>query len=270
VDSVRGEIALITGGAQGIGLGIARALAGAGASVVLVDIDGEALRAAEAELSAVTTVATAVLDVRDRLEWLTVVEGVETTLGPIGVLCNNAGVAGRAPVAQMSYEMWDWVLGINLGGVVNGIQTVVPRMVGRGRGHVVNTASGAGLGIPGPGGGAGFLYHSSKYAVVGMSESLRSELAPIGIGVSVLCPGPVATNIQDTSPRTRPGGAPAPSAAFVAARKQLLAAGASPDAVGEMVLRAIVHDELYIHTDRIMEPFVRARSEEILAAMPPA
>ena len=266
---IEGRTAFVTGGAQGIGLGMARALARAGARVALADIDEAALERAVDELSADTAAVGLLLDVRDRDAFGVVADEAERALGPVTLLFNNAGVAGRAPVHEMSYEMWDWVLGINLGGVVNGTQTFLPRMLQRGPGHIVNTASGAGLGIPVPGGGAGYLYHASKYAVVGMSESLRGELAPLGIGVSVLCPGPVATNIQDTTPRTRPPGGARPADESVRARKALLAKGADPDVVGEHVVAAICADRLYIHTDRIMERSVRARTEEILSSMPP-
>jgi short-subunit dehydrogenase len=137
------------------------------------------------------------------------------------------------------------------------------------RGHIVNTASGAGLAVLGPRGGAGHLYHTSKFAVVGMSEALRGELAPSGIGVSVLCPGPVATNIQETTPRTRPAGATPPPDRFVEQRKAFLARGASPDAVGMMVVAAIRSNQLFIHTDRIMADAVRIRTAAILDVMPP-
>ncbi|HEX4905342.1 MAG TPA: SDR family NAD(P)-dependent oxidoreductase, partial [Acidimicrobiales bacterium] len=125
---LRGKVAFITGGAQGIGLGMARAMKQEGAVLVLVDVDQAALDAARDELGA----HTCVLDVRDRDEYARIVDEVESTIGPIAILCNNAGVGGGASVRSMTYEMWDWVLGVNNGGVVNGIQTIVPRMVERG------------------------------------------------------------------------------------------------------------------------------------------
>src|SRR5437762_9995170 len=169
---VRGKTAFITGGARGIGLGIARAAADRGMSVAIVDVDERALDEAEAELSARTKVAACLLDVRDRDAYRVVADEMESRLGPVSLLCNNAGVSGNVDVANLSYESWDWVIGINLTGVYNGIQTFVPRMIGRGaRTHIVNTASGAGL-IGNP----GFLYATSKYGVVGMSEALRIDL----------------------------------------------------------------------------------------------
>ena len=146
IDSFEGRVAFVTGGAQGIGLGIARALAKAGAKIAIADVNSAALAVAERELGAVTDVVAASLDVRDRDAYAALADDVETRLGPVTLLFNNAGVAGATSPARMSYETWDWVIGVNLHGVINGIQTFVPRMIERGGdGYVVNTASGAGL-----------------------------------------------------------------------------------------------------------------------------
>jgi len=196
MESLAGRTAFITGGAQGIGLGIARELARNGVSLALADVNRTALDAAVTELSSTTDVLAVELDVRDRDRYAQVADEVEARLGDVSLLFNNAGVAGGVPIAELGYDDWDWMLGINLHGVVNGIQTFLPRMIERGGdAHIVNTASGAGLVEA----GAGVLYTTSKFAVVGMSESLRSELADRGIGVSVLCPGPVATDIVSNS-----------------------------------------------------------------------
>ena len=198
---VAGRTAFITGGANGIGLGIARAFARAGARLALADLDAEALEKAGIELSELTDVETVVLDVRDRDGFSRAAEQVEAKLGPVSLLFNNAGVAGGAPVSKLTYELWDWGMGINLGGVINGIQTFLPRMVAQAKGgHIVNTASGAGLAAS----GSGVLYHTAKFAVVGMSEALCIELQPVGIGVSVLCPGPVATDIIERTRKAKP------------------------------------------------------------------
>lgn len=262
---LRGKVAFITGGAQGIGLGMARALKSEGAKVVLVDIDEAALATARVALGATTHV----LDVRDRDAYEVVVASVEDDVGPIAILCNNAGVGGGASVTQMTYEMWDWVLGVNNGGVVNGIQTVVPRMVSRGEGHVVNTASGAGLVSTD---GTGFMYNMSKYAVVGLSECIRYDLERRGIGVSVLCPGPVATSIFDHTEAGRPDKrelTPEQRERFERTSTWLKEKGTSPDAVGHMVVDGIKANALYIHTDRVLENAVMKRAERIVAAMPP-
>jgi NAD(P)-dependent dehydrogenase (short-subunit alcohol dehydrogenase family) len=262
--NLRGKVAFITGGAQGIGLGMARALKQEGAELVLVDIDEAALGRAREELGATTYV----LDVRDRDEYARIVDEVESTVGPISILCNNAGVGGGASVTEMTYEMWDWVLGVNNGGVVNGIQTVVPRMVERGEGHVVNTASGAGLVSTE---GTGFMYNMSKYAVVGLSECIRHDLAKRGIGVSVLCPGPVATDIFEHTEAGRPNKrelTPEQRERFKRTNQWLKAKGTPPDDVGHMVVDAIKANALYIHTDRAVEHAVLKRAQRIVAAMP--
>jgi NAD(P)-dependent dehydrogenase (short-subunit alcohol dehydrogenase family) len=269
VKDVAGRTAFITGGANGIGLGIARAFARAGARIALADVDKAALGAAQAELAKNTQVEAFVLDVRDRDAYVRAADEAEARLGPVSLLFNNAGVALSVPAEQMSYETWDFALGVNLDGVVNGIQTFVPRMCARGAqlggGHVVNTASGAGLATP----GAGFLYHTAKFAVVGLSEALRFELQGSRIGVSVLCPGPVATKIMHHTIRTQPVSAPRLDAQTVEFVDAFLNSGASPDAVGEMVLRAVQENTLYIHTDRIMEAPIQARTKALLDALPP-
>ncbi len=269
---VRGRTAFITGGANGIGLGIARALAGAGAKLALVDLDAEALQRARAELGATTQVFTAVLDVRDRSAYARVADEAEAALGSVSILVNNAGVAGGVPVDRLTYELWDWGMGINLGGVINGVQTFLRKMVERGQGgHIVNTASGAGLAAT----TSGVLYSTAKFGVVGMSECLHAELGPAGIGVSVLCPGPVATDIIRHSADSAPG-SEAPLSEEEARRAaertakmiRLLQRGASIDDVGAMVLEAVRRNSLYIHTDRMMAEPIARRGKALLEAMP--
>ena len=191
-------------------------------------------------------------------------------MGPVSILCNNAGVGGGDSARNMSYEMWDWIIGINLLGVINGIQTFVPRMIGRGRGHVVNTASGAGLAVE-PDWQLGFMYPTTKYAVVGMSEALRGELAPLDVGVSVLCPGPVATHIQSHSALARPPENQPPSREALAALDEgLHERGLSPDRVGDMVVEGIRNNTPYILTHHMFRRPVEERFARILAAFPPA
>ena len=271
---IKGRTAFITGGANGIGLGIARVFAKAGANIAIVDIDDSALEAAETELAGLTSVRALKLDVRDREAYARVAAKVERELGPVSLLFNNAGVAGGAPAGKLTYEMWDWSIGINLYGVINGIQTFLPAMVERGAGgHIVNTASGAGLAAS----SSGTLYCTAKFGVVGMSEALKSELSIAGIGVSVLCPGPVATDIVKRSHDSRPASGMSLSdeqkqqgAARVELMTKILADGVQPDAVGEMVLKAVRENSLYIHTDRIMADFIAARTQALLDAMPVA
>jgi NAD(P)-dependent dehydrogenase (short-subunit alcohol dehydrogenase family) len=140
------------------------------------------------------------LDVAYRAAMASAADEAESAFGAVDVVCNNAGVAWRGFMADASYDDWDWVLGVNLGGVVNGIRTFVPRLIARGAGgHVVNTASMAGL-MASPGNS---VYCTSKFAVVGLSEGLRKELSPHGIGVTVLCPAAIKTNIMHAQ-RNRP------------------------------------------------------------------
>ena len=167
----------------------------------------------------------------------------------------------------MNFESWDWMLGVNLSGVVNGVQTFVPRMLSLQQGgYVVNTSSGAGIAEA----GTGFLHTTSKFAVVGLSESLHNEPAPHGIGVSVLCPGPVATDIvrntwnldgpeaEAMDPNLR---------AALEAGSRALQAGTSPERVAQLVLAAMNPGQLHIFTDVEMRDLVVARSEQILAAV---
>ncbi|WP_439814718.1 SDR family NAD(P)-dependent oxidoreductase [Zavarzinia sp. CC-PAN008] len=271
---VQGRVGFITGGASGIGLGIARAFAKAGAKLALADIDKARLEEARTELAEFTRVETYVLDVRDRDAFTKVADQVEHDLGPVSLVFNNAGVGGGAPPAKLTYAMWDWVMGVNLNGVIHGVQTFLPRIAARGQGgHIVNTASGAGLVAV----GTGVLYHTSKFAVVGMSEALHAELQADGIGVSVLCPGPVATRIMDTSATLRPEAPPAltPEQQALAEQsaawfRKALAEGVHPDEVGRMVLDAVQNNRLHILTDRVIEQALEARTKALFAALPAA
>ncbi|NGY03339.1 SDR family oxidoreductase [Solimonas terrae] len=270
---VQGRTAFITGGGNGIGLGIARVFARAGVKLALADLDEAALARAKAELQDITAVETYRLDVRDREAYAETAEAVEGALGPVSLLFNNAGVAGSVPLSKLSYELWDFNLGINLQGVINGIQTFLPRMLKQGLGgHVVNTSSGAGLAVT----ASGLLYTTAKFAVVGLSESLRQELVKTDIGCSVLCPGMVATNIvqrsADASPK--PAGAMTKEAEQAVADRvkmvgqALLQQGVGIDTVGELVLKGVQENRMYIHTDAMMRSLVKARSQALLESFP--
>lgn len=192
-------------------------------------------------------------------------------LGPVSVLVNNAGIIDSVSPSRLSRAMWDHVIGINLGGVYNGIEAFLPRMIQRGGGaHIVNTSSGAGLMVA----GSGFLYHTSKYAVVGMSESLRAELVHHDIGVTVLCPGAVATDIVRNTSRLRPDAAPQHSARVAGilstAHRRLNETGTPPGAVGEMVVEAILANRPYILTDDTFVDAIRARTEALIRSTPQA
>ena len=264
---VSGKTAFITGGASGIGYGMAQAFAAAGMKIVLADIEQESLNKAAADLTAEgAQVFPVVLDVTDRAGFARAAEAAESHFGNIHVLCNNAGVACRTPLDRASYDDWDWVLGVNLGGVVNGIKTFVPRIISHGEGgHVVNTSSIAGF-IPGPGNG---IYTTSKFAVVGLSETLRIELARFTIGVTVVCPGAVKTNIT-SSERNRPENFADAGTTMTDKQKELLAHsfdhGTEPVKLGEMVLEAIRLDLPYVLPHAEFKPVVQTRHEHIMAA----
>lgn len=269
---VKGRTAFITGGANGIGLGIARAFARAGAKLALADLDATGLEKAKAELEKVTQVATVTLDVRDRDAFARAADRVEKELGPVSLLFNNAGVSGVAPVNKLTYELWDWVIGINLNGVINGVQTFLPRMLKRrDGGHIVNTASAAGLAIA----GSGVMYASSKYAVIGISESFNKELEPFGIGTSVLCPGPVATDIVARTTESQPESSNPISEKqreqTAEINRQIVnwlhTEGVKPNKVGEMVLSGVLNNRLFILTDKAVLPFYKERDQAILEAI---
>jgi NAD(P)-dependent dehydrogenase (short-subunit alcohol dehydrogenase family) len=247
VSKLINRVAFVTGGANGIGLAVSRALAAAKAKVMIADLDDRAAAAAVVELCATGAAAGSVhLDVRDRQAWAQAVMRTESTLGPIDILCNNAGVAGLPDQAieTLSVDAWRWIMGINLDGVFNGMQFVLPGIKARGRGgHIVNTASMAGLTSSGQ-----FPdYCASKFAVVGLSTALRERLAVENIGVSVLCPAFVRTRLMVNSALLRPESTPE----SVAGANETLAAfeaGMDPAFVGQLVVSAIAANRAYIFT----------------------
>jgi NAD(P)-dependent dehydrogenase (short-subunit alcohol dehydrogenase family) len=268
-------VAVITGAAGGIGRGMAETFAAAGMKLVLSDVDGPALEAAASALRAAGAEVHAVAADVSKPEQ---VEGLarETIakFGAVHVLCNNAGVfVGGEASWTKSLEEWDWVLGINLMGVVHGVRSFLPLMIAQdSEAHIVNTASLGGLVT-----GGSVLYGASKFAVVGLSENLREELQSRGLKpkVSVLCPGFVNTGILANSRRRRPEGfvesGPPQSAeeekrmaglrqAAAEALKQAL----DPRAVGEQVLAAIRAERFYILTHPELNPTIKRRAREML------
>ena len=183
-----GRVAVVTGGASGIGLGIAKALARAGMRIALLDLEERAIAPAEASVRDVGGDVVGIpADVSSRYSLDAAAQRVLENYGRADVLCNNAGVVVLGNLADASAEDWRWVMGVNLMGAVNGVAAFLPHIRAQGSGHIVNTAS-----IQGLSAAAGLgVYTTSKYAVVAYSETLRLELAPEQIGVSVLCPGVV-------------------------------------------------------------------------------
>jgi NAD(P)-dependent dehydrogenase (short-subunit alcohol dehydrogenase family) len=266
VREVEGKVAFITGGGSGVGLGMARAFVGAGMRVAIADIREDHLEQATAELGA--DVLAVHLDITDRDAFARAADETERALGNVHVLCNNAGINLFNDIADATYQDWDWVLGVNLGGVVNGVVTFVPRIKAHGEGgHVVNTASMAAF-IAGPGAG---IYTTAKFAVHGLSDALRWSLLPHGIGVSMVCPGLVKSKIYE-SDKIRPAElstnvTPADEE-FMRILPGLHEAGMEPDEIGEKVLRAIRENRFYVFTHPDHRDELREIFDETIAAFP--
>jgi NAD(P)-dependent dehydrogenase (short-subunit alcohol dehydrogenase family) len=263
---VEGRVAFITGGGSGVGLGMAKAFVAAGMRVAIADIRADHLEAATAELDG--DVYAIRLDVTDREAVARAADETERALGKVHVLCNNAGINLFNDIADATYQDWDWVLGVNLGGVVNGVVTFVPRIKAHGDGgHIVNTASMAAF-VAGPGAG---IYTTAKFAVHGLSDALRWSLLPYGIGVSMVCPGLVKSKIYE-SDLVRPAElstdvTPADEE-FMRILPGLHDAGMDPDEVGEKVLRGIRRNDFYVFTHPDHREELQGIFEETLAAFP--
>jgi NAD(P)-dependent dehydrogenase (short-subunit alcohol dehydrogenase family) len=258
-----GKIAVVTGGASGIGKAIARRLVAERMTVVIADIERSALQKAAAETGAIgihTDVAS-----YDSVQALA--DEVKRRFGGVHLFCNNAGVASTAPIADMSLSDWTWLLGVNLWGVIHGIKAFLPLLKANADGgYLVNTASMAGFHVTPDLGG----YTVSKFAVVALSETLALELETDGskVGVTVLCPGPVSTRLG-SSQRNRPSALA--GGVFVDKDLEALDEGGGArwidgDAVADVLLRAIKSGELYAFTHPEWAPIVRARHEQIANA----
>lgn len=270
MEDLQGKTAFITGGANGIGLAMARAFLAEGMNVAIADVDEQALENAETELRGSNAeVRTYRLDVTDRAQYAAVADRVEADLGPVHLVCNNAGVYRGGGMDSVTYEDWDWVMGVNVGGVINGVQTWIRRIKAHGQGgHIVNTASMSGM-ITSPGMG---IYNTSKFAVVGLSEALREDLAESGIGVSVLCPGMVRTRILE-SERTRPDAlAPEDEEAEAAAQAHsevmhmAMNAGIPAEEVAQMVVNGVRQNLMYLFPHPELKASTEARVQAILDA----
>lgn len=264
-----GRTAFVTGGANGVGIGLVRQLLNEGCKVAIADIRQESIDKALAALDN-REVMGVQLDVANRDGFKAAADEVEAKFGPVSILCNNAGVNLFQPIEESSFDDWDWLMGVNLNGVINGVMTFVPRMVARIKageqkgGHVVNTASMAAFlaaGTPG-------IYNTTKYAVRGLSESLHYSLLQYEIGVSVLCPGLVKSYIY-ASDDIRPDGLKSVMKPVDSAAVERLAGvhefGMEPDVIGARVIEAMKANRLHIfsHPDHKQE--MREIFDEILA-----
>jgi NAD(P)-dependent dehydrogenase (short-subunit alcohol dehydrogenase family) len=266
-----GRTAFVTGGASGIGFALGRAFAEAGMKVMLADIETDALAAAVTSLRDFGEVRGVACDVAAPASVERAAEASYEAFGNVHVVCNNAGVGAGSGIDDISLDTWRWVLDVNLMGVLHGIRAFLPHIRGHGEGgHIVNTASMAGLQS-----GLGFSpYATSKFAVVAMSEGLAMELEPLGIGVTVLCPGFVRTRISESGrnrperygPRRRPDPA-GPAGALAARLAELSQSGLDPSVVAAQALTAIRENELYVFTHPQMRGQVDARFAAIQAAL---
>jgi NAD(P)-dependent dehydrogenase (short-subunit alcohol dehydrogenase family) len=259
-----GRTAFVTGGANGVGIGLVRALLAEGCKVALADIREDHIERALSSLDNQMVMGVRV-DVSNREDMVRAADEVEARFGPVSLLFNNAGVNLFQTIEDSSWSDWDWLLGVNFNGPVNGVMTFVPRMIAAGNGgYVVNTASMAGwLASGSPG-----IYNTTKFAVRGMSESLRYSLAKHGIHVSCVCPGLVKSYIH-ASDDVRPAALMDGARQVDHANNQRLASahavGMEPDVIAARILQGMRDNQAYIfpmpdHREELAEYF-----EEVLA-----
>ena len=273
MEQFKDKVAFVTGAASGIGLGIAGACLRAGMKVVITDVRKAALDAAAAALAGQGKVVPLVLDVTDRQQWAACAARVASQLGDVDLLCSNAGVNFVGPTQMATYEDWDFALRVNLGGTINAVRTFAAAMSDSGRGgHIVITSSVSGLFT---GAGAG-VYVTSKFALVGLAESLRADLRESGVGVSVLCPGPVKSELFESTQQVRPpelaasGSVPVVPPGTVRTDTAIFRTAPTGAEIGELVLQGVRRNDLYILTHPEIRPVLEARAAALLRALPAA
>jgi len=272
MDKLEGSVAVVTGGASGIGLALAEGFAAQGMKVVIADVHGETLKSAERHLQGRGADVLAVLtDVSNPAAVDALADATVKRFGKVNVLCNNAGVQRSAPTWKLSEKEWKWLVDVNLFGVVNGVRSFVPRMLEQGDPcHVVNTASLGGL-VTGP---LMSAYSATKYAVVAISESMKLELMQSNVGVSVLCPHFVKTNLGDADRNMPAGLEEGMPHDEVQARREfgkgataLVEAGVSTEIVVRCVIDALHKNRFYIFTHPGEMGFFKKRMDYILKAV---
>ena len=268
---LEGRVAAVTGAASGLGRAMALAFAGEGMHAALADVDEPGLKSTLDEVQSRGVRAFAMrVDVSRYQEVESFCSKAIAQFGATHVVCNNAGVSPLGAVWENTLADWQWILGVNLWGVIHGVRAFVPRLLAQGEGHVVNTASVAGLISP-PGMGA---YNVTKHAVVALSESLYHDLRLRGspVGVSVLCPAYVPTGIAD-SERNRPrellNPAKNPSKEEALLKKAVASGKLSADDVARAVVAAVKEERFYVLTHPRIKGAIRARMEDILEERAP-
>ena len=258
------RVAVITGGGSGIGRALALAFAREGAHVVVADLDEAAMGETCGAVQALGRGALAVrTDVADLAQVEALADRAYRRFGAVHLLCNNAGVVVSGGLEHATRQDWQWLIEVNLWGVIHGLLAFLPRMIAQGPGgHVLNTASMAGL-VASQGLG---IYNTTKYAVVGLSETLAKDLRPYGIGVSVLCPMGVATRIREAE-RGRPAALRNPSGRERAPSVQLIGRTLTPEEVAEQALAAIRERQLYVITHEEGLAPLRRRCQRLEAAV---
>jgi NAD(P)-dependent dehydrogenase (short-subunit alcohol dehydrogenase family) len=270
MEMLSGKVAFVTGGGSGVALGQAKVFAEeAGMKVVIADIRQDQLDAALAYFRGRNAAVHGIkLDITDRDACRRAADEAERVFGPVQLLCNTAGVSQFGPVEKATFDDWDWQLDVNLKGMINIIQTFLPRLIERGQGgHIVNTASmSAFVALPGTA-----IYTTSKYAVRGLSESLRIELEKFNIGVSCLCPGAVNSNIHE-SVLSRPDrygatGYYGADPEMFKRLKSVIEGGFDPVDLGRIVRGAVERNDFWILPFPEFIPTMEERNAEVVAAL---
>jgi NAD(P)-dependent dehydrogenase (short-subunit alcohol dehydrogenase family) len=273
MQDLEGRLAFVTGSGNGIGRGMARAFARAGMKIAVVDIDPVSAERTTEELKKETDAATFVFDVSDRAAMADAADAAEKEFGPAAIVCNNAAMSIQLPPAEMTYRAWDLSLNVTLGGVVNGIQTFLPRMLERNiPAHIVNTASQAGL--VAFHGGRQYMYNMAKFAIVGLSEALDKILEGTNVGITLLCPGYTNTGgtergLRDLAKKGLPPDVEAAERERMMGLADRMANFGQPaDELGQQVLEAVQADRFYLHgANRVAD--VEQRMRAIIESMPP-
>ena len=266
MQDLQNKVAVVTGAASGIGFGITKALVAEGVHVAMLDVEEDALQSAHASINqANVDIQRHVCDITSREAVSNVAASLSAHFGRIHILCNNAGVVSGGRMGELTYDDWDWVMGVNFNGVVNGMQTYVPIIKAHGEGgHIVNTSSILGHVT----GERQSIYSASKYAVLALSEAARMDLQSESIGVSALCPGMIATKIIE-SDRNRPKTLGNTEASFTEGNRDVVSQtfqsmGLHPDKVGEQVVHGIKNNKAYIFTHAGLKNSIEKRFKNIL------